>query len=216
MLSNEVDDRQEIQGKASIEIIKLQQEEEIVTGISEESVCLLSKLLYNYAAPVFRKASSLNQIGEGLNLDDLLPLINKDKAAFIFSTFDNAWKEYGDQVKSKESSSINERNKGFDVENSKTTDISQISFAIKAVLGRPFWIAGGIKMINSILQFTYPFLLNEIIRYIEEVYQGEIDFDSDSNWDKYRGYWFSVILFAAIASKALTVSSFPRIKFVKC
>jgi ATP-binding cassette subfamily C (CFTR/MRP) protein 1 len=57
--------------------------------------------------------------------------------------------------------------------------------------------------VNTCLQFTFPLLLNAILKFLEE-YQAGIILDSDPWYDRYRGYWLSGVLFFAMVCKAVS------------
>jgi hypothetical protein len=76
-----------------------------------------------------------------------------------------------------------------------------------AVFGRSFYVAGVIKFCNTMLQFSFPLLLNAILKYIEDTQSGAIGPDSPGGV-RYRGYWLSTMLFVAISLKALAENAY--------
>ena len=72
--------------------------------------------------------------------------------------------------------------------NLENTDTSRTSFAIRHAIGLPFMFAGVLKAFITGLQFIYPFLMKEILNFSDDVQGGNINFESDSIWVRYRGY----------------------------
>lgn len=138
---------------------------------------LLSRLLFAWAKPLFRRASSLHKEGKVLDLDDLIPLPSIDYGKTIAPQFEKRWEELEDKA--------------------------TIASAVRAVVGKRFIMAGFIKVINTSLQFCFPILLNEILKFIQRT-QAETE-PTDEPWnEKYKGYWLSAILFCTMGSKAIT------------
>lgn len=141
------------------------------TGSPEMESNFLSRLLFAWAKPLFRRASALHKEGEVLNLDDLLPLPDIDYGANIAPTFEKRWDELQDKA--------------------------TIATAVRAVIGRRFILAGCIKVINTSLQFCFPILLNEILKFIQRT-------QAETESEKYKGYWLSAILLCTMGAKAIT------------
>jgi len=66
-----------------------------------------------------------------------------------------------------------------------------------AVMGRRLGIAGLVKVVNSLLQIFYPWLLRQVLLSVEKSQMGEEVVGS-------FGYWMAALLFLAMASKAIT------------
>ena len=74
--------------------------------------------------------------------------------------------------------------------------------ATKHVLGCRFVVAGFLKAINSCLQFSFPILINQILKFIETTQSK--DYDEDARWHvTYRGYWLAACLLLTMAGKAV-------------
>jgi len=190
--------------------------EESKNVASEDNAWLLSRLVFYWVGPVFTKASILQKEGKGLSHDDLLALPHGDTGSSISTRFNLALMKYNAKINVAEKSNLKKKAKTTETADpnatndnkSKTTGTSRISYAVKSVLGRSFLVAGGLKVINTMIQFTYPFLLNEILKFIEDTQGGKIDFDSDSIWVRYRGYWLSALLFTAMSFKNIIENAY--------
>jgi len=154
----------------------------------EDNAWLPSRLVFHWATPVFRKASIAHKADKGLDHDDLLPLIYEDTSSSIYTRFNIGlakWRVKSGEGKvgnietgnkdQKQNANIAENSvpDAPNINKSKPTSTSQTSFAMKSVLGRPFWFAGVLKGMNTMAQFSYPFLLNDILKFVEEA-QGVI------------------------------------------
>lgn len=154
---------------------------ELVDSSPELSSNIFSRIFYLWAQPLFRRASNLHKEQKALEQEDLLDLPLIDHGQVIAPAFEEAW--------------------------SKQIPISEatIGTAIRAVIGKRFIFAGFIKILNTGLQFTFPILLSEMLKYIEETQSGVIGRKEDEPWQvTYRGYWLSALLFLAMTSKAIT------------
>jgi ATP-binding cassette subfamily C (CFTR/MRP) protein 1 len=184
----------------------------------EEAAWLPSRLSFFWARPLFEQASLLYKRGEALEHDDLLPLSQVDAGSNILADFERGWNSY--QYPPEKSNKSNKIKSTQDTSNDDipvTSSLSgglanegstaRTSSAIRAVIGRPMVVAGIIKIFNTLLQFAFPLLLNAILKFIEDIQSGRIS-ETDS-WDvRYRGYWLSALLFAAMASKAITENAY--------
>ena len=170
-------------------------------GVPEEQAWFPSQLLFMWQRPLFRRASQLNKQGKALEQDDLLPLPKIDHSEVIAPIFEQAWKKRepadGDRAVKKLE----------DLKGDVKYSTKRLSRSLLEVMGRRFWIAGAIKMLNSALQFSFPILLNNILKFMEETQAGVID--KDSSWEvRYRGYWLSALLLVAMGSKAITENAY--------
>lgn len=138
---------------------------------------IFSRLLFSWAKPLFSRASSLHKEGKVLNLEDLLPLPSYDHGKNIAPVFEKRWQDLHENA--------------------------TLASAIRAVIGKRMVIAGSIKFVNTSLQFCFPLLLNEILKFIQLT---QLNTSSeDQPWqEKYKGYWLAVILFCAMGAKAIT------------
>lgn len=144
----------------------------------EEGAFLLSRLLFLWMRPLFRHANSLAKEKKALEPDDLPKLPFFDMGEQINQVFSKRWQEK-----------------------------KKLWTSIFAVLGNRFIIAGGIKVINTGLQFSFPLILNAILKFIEDRQSGAIT--DDDPWDqRYRGYWLSAVFFVVLSTKAVTESAY--------
>ena len=164
--------------------------------IPEEDAWLPSLLLFTWMRPLFRRAAYLSKHDTGLQHEDLLPMPHFDRGAPIISTFERTWASTANGTSS---------SKKDDTKAKQQTD--RVRKALLAVLGARFWVAGAIKLLNSALQFTFPILLNQILKFIEDSQNGLIS-ETDSWSTRYRGYWLSAVLFGFIAAKAVTENAY--------
>ena len=176
----------------------------------EEEAWFLSRLFFIWARPLFRRAAYLvSEEGGagGLQHDDLLPLPIEDHGHTVGGAFETAFrKSRAAQLESYRASgqAVPMAQKLSELKgNSSNKSTQNVRAAVGAVLGRRFWIAGMIKVVNTCLQFSFPLLLGAILEFIEDAQAGRIP--DDAPWyDTYRGYWLSAVLFAAMAAKAIT------------
>jgi hypothetical protein len=87
-------------------------------------------------------------------------------------------------------------------DNNNIQSTERVRVALMAVFGRSFYVAGVVKFCNTMLQFSFPLLLNAILKYIEDTQSGAIGADSPGGV-RYRGYWLSALLFIAMVIKAI-------------
>ena len=140
---------------------------------------IVSRLLFMWAQPLFRRASDLHKQNKALEQEDLIQLPSIDYGKRIAPVFEEAWKK---------------------APAGKATIVT----AVKAVIGRRFIIAGFVKLLNTGLQFTFPLLLKAILVFIEQTQAGTIGKDDDPWHVTYRGYWLSGLLFIFMALKSVT------------
>jgi len=131
----------------------------------------LSKTFFHWAQPLFTKASKLHSENKALEQDDLLPIASIDNAEVLIPVFEEAWSNHHSIIKS-----------------------------IQAVIGKRIFRAGVLKVFNTCLQFTFPILLNEILRFMEET--------ESLGLYSMKGYWLSALLFVAMALKAITENTY--------
>ncbi len=156
----------------------------------EANANFFSRLIFAWAQPLFRAASERHKVNQGLEQEDLLPLIECDLGSRIGPTFEKAWR---DQI---ENSKSDDRDTAIEE--------ARLSTAIRAVIGRRFIVAGLIKVLNTFLQFAFPLLTNAILKFIEN-YQNPDYLNPDDPWHvRYQGYWLSALLFLAMGAKAIT------------
>ena len=176
----------------------------------EEEAWFLSRLFFIWARPLFRRAHYLitEEGGAGgLQHEDLLPLPHEDHGEVVGGKFETAYaKSRAAQLAKYQASGqpVPVPQKLSELKGSGGNKSTQnVRAAVGAVIGRQYWVAGLIKVVNTSLQFSFPLLLQGILGFIEDAQAGSIP--DDAPWyDTYRGYWLSAVLFAAMASKAVT------------
>jgi hypothetical protein len=183
----------------------------------EELAWLPSRLLFMWATPMFKRAAELGKRGSALGMEDLLLLPEGDRGAVIGPAFEEAWEKA--VLKQQEEEEKKEANSEEGKDTSDPQPISGLPDAtstknystillrksICSILGFRFIVSGFIKALNTSLQFSFPLLLQAILKFIEDTQSGAID-ASDPWHVRYRGYWLSAILFAVMAAKAVTES----------
>jgi ATP-binding cassette, subfamily C (CFTR/MRP), member 1 len=165
--------------------------------IPEEDAWFPSKLFFLWMRPLFRRAAYLSKHETALQHEDLIPLPHIDHGDEIISKFDRSWE--------KTASSVSLNKNDDDIKSKQKTD--RVRKALFAVVGGRFVMAGVIKLLNTALQFTFPILINLILKFIEKSQRGEIS--ATDPWTvRYRGYWLSAVLFVFIAAKAITENQY--------
>jgi hypothetical protein len=169
-----------------------------------------SRLVFYWMNPLFRRAAYLKKEDEALEQDDLLPPPECDLSARIGPVFEAAWdKQLKKEAAEKTLSKISPE--APDTKDDSIESTKRVRLALTAVFGRTFYVAGVIKFCNSMLQFSFPLLLNAILKYIEDTQSGAIDADSPGAV-RYKGYWLSALLFVAMVLKAMAENaSFQRV-----
>lgn len=169
----------------------------------ETSANILSGLTFTWMQPMFSRASYLRKRGKYLQQEDLVPIAEMDKSEHIENLFDAAYNGYvpkakkgtnadGGQAKEKETPEELEK---------------RLVHALLATCKSRLIVAGVIKFFNTVLQFTFPILLNLILSYYQDVQSGVIG-EGDPPMVRYKGYWLSALLMLFVASKALTESAY--------
>lgn len=175
-------------------------------GIPEEQAWFVSRLFYAWMRPLFRRAKHLNRHGTALQQEDLIPLPKIDYGAPILTDFERCWEAATANANEKKEGAI-PRAASASAEDSeeetKEKKTDRIRKALFGVMGRRFVIAGFIKALNTSLQFSFPLILNAILKFIEDTQAGEYS-DEDPWYEQYRGYWLSAVLFGVMGGKALT------------
>jgi hypothetical protein len=171
-------------------------------GTPEENAWFFSKLFFIWETPLFKRATELGKKAEPLQLEDLLALPSFDHGDLIGSTFEEAWAKQADVPAPKSKSNGLE-----DIKNNTDLSTTRLRKSLTVVIGRRFIKAGFVKALNTCIQFSFPLLLNALLKFIQETTNGQIDENDD--WHvRYRGYWLSAILLFAMASKAVTENTY--------
>lgn len=179
-------------------------------GAPEEDAWLPSRLLFAWERPLFRRAHELHKQDRALEQDDLLPLPHMDYGQVVGTQFEDSWEKRADSQEEKDQQATTLEDLKGDTDQST----KRLSKALLDVMGSRFYIAGGIKLINSSLQFCFPILLNNILEFVEETQMGQVD-DSATWYGKYRGYWLSALLLLAMGSKAITENAYFH-RVIRC
>ena len=180
----------------------------------EEQANFFSRLIFWWVQPLFSRASVLRRQGDVLQQDDLVPLANIDQGGRILSIFDAHYAKNAEKLAAQRAAAAKAdadgNTSGKKMKGKKKRDAAaqskkelerQLKKTLFAVMGKRFIVAGLVKMVNSGLQFTFPLLLSAVLRFIEESQAGV---DVSPN----KGYWLSALLFAAMASKAVTENTY--------
>jgi hypothetical protein len=192
----------------------------------EDRAWFISRVFFLWQSPMFAKAAALSKEGKALEHDDLIPLPHMDHATTIGPKFETKWAE---TATAKATSPLPSKTTTTDAEKTagatpavepprKLSDLNKpgatrstkrLQHTLLTTMGRQFYLAGLIKFCNTSLQFSYPILLNNIIKFIETAASPSSDFDPDAPWyESKKGYWLSGLLFLAMSGKAITESSY--------
>ena len=165
----------------------------------EMSSNFLSSLTFLWIQPMFSRASYLRKHGKWLEQEDLAPLAEIDKAANIERLFERAYDSYKPKKRSGDKEEV-------DVETPEELE-RRLLHALIATC-KSWIISGGFfRLVNSILQFSFPILLNLILSYYQDIQSGNIT-QNDPPAIYYKGYWLSALLMLFVACKALTESAY--------
>jgi len=168
------------------------------TGIPESDAWFISRILFLWQNPLFKRASVLFKRQEGLQQEDLIPLPPGDRGEVVIQKFEEAWDN---------EDSSGGSGKRLSNEDDIKAGAPKLRKTISHILGRRFVIAGIVKAVNTTLQFAFPLLLNGILEYIED-YQKGLILETDVWHRRYRGYWLAALLFLAMSVKALTENNY--------
>jgi hypothetical protein len=174
-------------------------EKEKKTKTPEEAAWFFSGIVYMWMRPLFRAAQAEKKTQSALMHKDLIQLPAYDHADVLLKDFETSWQK---TTPAKDGGGGSEK-----TDDEKTEATDRLRKAIVAVMGRRFFLAGVIKVFNTALQFSFPILLNQILKFIQESQAGLIP--QDASWEvKYRGYWLSALLFVAMTCKAITENAY--------
>jgi len=178
-------------------------------GIPEEQAWFISRLFFTWMRPLFRRAKYLSRHGTALQHEDLIPLPKIDYGAPILTDFERCWEAAAapSSGEKKEGATPTPTSTEDSEDKAKEKKTVRIRKALFGVMGRRFIIAGFIKALNTSLQFSFPLILNAILKFIEDTQAGEYS-DQDPWYNQYRGYWLSAVLFGVMAAKALTENAY--------
>jgi hypothetical protein len=168
----------------------------------ETSASLLSRVVFLWIQPMFSRASLLRKHGQWLEQADLAPLASSDRTAEVEALFEKAYAEYVPKKKKR-------KDPGAPLSSSETSEEleARLAHALIATSKRELMVAGVVRFLNTVLQFTFPILLNLILSYYQDVQSGVIT-SQDPPAIYYKGYWLSALLMVFVGSKAVTESSY--------
>jgi ATP-binding cassette subfamily C (CFTR/MRP) protein 1 len=153
---------------------------------------------------MFSRASFLRKHGQWLEQVDLAPLASMDRTEEVEALFEKAYAEY--VPKTKKSKKSDETSAESTAEAPEHLE-GRLSHALIATCRKRLLVAGVIRFLNTVLQFSFPILLNLILTYYQEVQSGIIT-PQDPKWKYYKGYWLSALLMMFVGSKAVTESAY--------
>lgn len=167
----------------------------------ETSASVLNRLVFYWMQPLFSRASFLRKKNKWLEMMDLAPLAGIDKTEEVEKLFEKAYEEYVPQKK-----------KGQTATESAAEDTpeqleARLTHALLATCKARLLIAGVARFLNTVLQFTFPILLNLILSYFQDVQSGIIT-KEDPPIVYYKGYWLSALLMMFVGCKAVTESAY--------
>jgi hypothetical protein len=164
----------------------------------ETTSSFLSRLVFYWMQPLFSRAAFLRKKDKWLEQIDLAPLANMDKTEEVEKLFEEAYKNY-----------VPKKQQGIAEETSSTTKEleARLTHALLATCKSRLLVAGVARFLNTVLQFTFPVLLNLILSYYQDVQSGIITED-DPPGVYYKGYWLSALLMLFVGCKAVTESAY--------
>lgn len=124
-----------------------------------------------------------------------------DTTEEVEKMFEKAYKEYVPKPK-----------KGQTASDDSTGDTpeqleARLTHALLATCKTRLLVAGVARFFNTVLQFTFPILLNLILSYYQDVQSGVIT-EEDPPMVYYKGYWLSALLMMFVGFKAVTESAY--------
>lgn len=174
---------------------------------AEMSANPLSGLFFLWLQPLFTRASKLRRVGRWLEMEDLAPIPDNDTSEQVDARFQAAYASFKPKPKAKKAGEEDtEDDEGPSGETAKQLE-KRLTYALFATCKRRIIEGGAFRLVNSILQFTFPVLLNLVLAYYQDVQSGRIT-ESDPPLLYYKGYWLSALLMFFVASKALTEGAY--------
>jgi ABC-type multidrug transport system fused ATPase/permease subunit len=166
----------------------------------EMDASIFNGMLFLWLQPLFTRAAFLNRRGKALEMQDLVPLPSIDLSKAVEANFVRAYEKYESKPRKKASDDDADANAKRELE-------ARLIHSLLAVCKQRLISAGIIKFFNTSLQFTFPVMLNAILKFFEQYQSGAIPADAPAGL-RYRGYWLSALLFFFIACKAITESAY--------
>lgn len=165
----------------------------------------LGGLIFLWIQPMFSRAAYLRKNGRWLEQEDLPPVASVDRSEAVEQLFEEAYASYVPRKKKGGEGGDGGGEAG--AEEGPEELERRLAYALLATC-RSYIIAGGLfRLVNSLLQFSFPILLNLVLSYYQDVQSGKITRD-DPPGVYYRGYWLSSLLMAFVGGKALMESAF--------
>ncbi|KAL7515417.1 hypothetical protein ACHAXN_013106 [Cyclotella atomus] len=166
----------------------------------ETSASFLNRLVFYWMQPLFSRASFLRKKDKWLEMIDLAPLAGIDRTEEVEKLFEKAYNEYVPKKKKGQTTSETESDTPEQLE-------ARLTHALLATCKARLLIAGVARFLNTVLQFTFPILLNLILTYFQDVQSGIITRE-DPPIVYYKGYWLSALLMMFVGCKAVTESAY--------
>ena len=171
---------------------------------------LLNRLVFYWMQPLFSRASFLRKKGKWLEMTDLAPLASMDKSEEVEKIFEKAYEEYvpkkKKKTKKKQNDAVDSESADADADTPEQLE-ARLTHALFATCRARLILAGVARFLNTVLQFTFPVLLNLILEYYQDVQDGIIT-AQDPPAVYYKGYWLSALLMMFVACKAITESAY--------
>lgn len=155
---------------------------------AEEQSNFFFRLLFMWLQPLFTRAAALHKEGKALQEGDLTPLAAQDHGSSIEERFENVWNTW---------------KAGKEYKTPQAELESRVLASLLGVCKHRMIAAGILKFFNTGLQFTFPLVLQAILKFLEESQANTLP-----SSEKYKGYWLSALLGIFIASKAMTESRY--------
>lgn len=168
-----------------------------------------SALTFLWVQPMFTRAARLRRHGMWLEQEDLAPLADMDRSENIERIFEEAYASYVPKRKKngKKKGDDDDGNDGGDGTESPEELERRLVHALVATCKRRIIEGGLFRLVNSMLQFSFPILLNLLLSYYQDVQSGKVTPD-DPPSVYYKGYWLSALLMAFVFFKALMESAY--------
>ena len=144
-------------------------------------LCCLRPVFNIWSILTFQWMQDLLILGNqrALEASDLYPLLEKDKASYIYKQFKTQWNIQLNKAKS------------------STNKTPSLTFALMNAYGYPFLCAGILKLINDSCQFVGPYLLNKLIKLL-----------SDPTQPSTMGYYYVLGLFLSNVTMSLCLRQY--------
>ena len=123
-----------------------------------------------------------------------------DKTEEVEKIFERAYADYVPKKKKAHAESTTSNDTSAELE-------ARLSHALLATCKSRLFIAGVARFLNTVLQFTFPILLNLILSYYQDVQSGIIT-PEDPPMVYYKGYWLSALLMMFVGIKAVTEATY--------